>query len=457
MVKAKRVISLILAVCCGSLWGVSLNFSGSFRTEADLYNKPNLGVPNTNDSKTFLSARALLEPKLVIDDHFSLKSQWSLLTSPNFTPNGTQALGQGQGGYIFGDPNTIGLFLSRVWLEWISDFGLVRIGRMPVSWGYGLIWDSGDDIWDNYQTTWDRLEYRLQLGHLVGALAYSKPYKLSVLGNESDQDIYTAYIRYDNPEDEIEGGILGQREVRSGSPSAIMGMANPYHIGISQPNLPPIAVQGPYPTADYIVDVYLKKTVDQFSFGGEVAWVTGTGITPTNGPVPVNALGAMANITYDNHSIKAFLDFLYASGDSNLSGGHMNGFVLLHRNRSPGLILGRELLGNYTGNTAGMGSLVYYGAPNTFSGVYYFRPGFRVDWSETWGTGIEVLVAQKAATLGPADPANLGVEVDLGVDHAFYKNFDAGLDLGYLFAGAGLGASSGVGVFAVRGTVAVKF
>jgi hypothetical protein len=456
MTKRIHVTALALFVLCGQSWGASLNFTGNFRTEASLFNRPGLSAPNTNTTKTYIQGRALLEPKLVIDDHFSIKSQWSLLASPTLTPNAAQPLGQGQGGYIFGDPNSASLLMSRAWLEWVSDFGIVRLGRMPVSWGYGLVWDAGDEIWDDFQTTWDRIEYRLQFGHLIGALAYSKPRKLSVLGNDSDQDFYSLFIKYENPEDDVEGGIMVERQVRSGSPADLMGAANPYHIsGAATTALPPLAVSGPYPTSNYVVDAYVKKTIDQFTFGGEVGWATGNAVTPFGGPVTMSAVGAIANITYEYHKVKGFVDFLYASGDSNLAGGHMNGFVLLHRNRRPGLILGRELLGPYSGNNAAQGSLFYYGTASTFSGAWYLRPGFRVDWSDTWGTGIEFIYAQKAVTAG--DAANLGFEVDLGVDHAFYKNFDVGLDLGYLFAGAGLGAGTSQGVFAVRTTASLKF
>ena len=67
----------------------------------------------------------------MVDDHFSVRSQWSLLTSPRFTPDATLALGSGHGAYVFGDVSSSALVLSRAWLEWTSDFGVFRLGRMP--------------------------------------------------------------------------------------------------------------------------------------------------------------------------------------------------------------------------------------------------------------------------------------------------------------------------------------
>lgn len=191
----------------------SMNFSGSFRTEATSYT--NLGQTSAKESKQFLMGRALLDPNLLIDDHFSIRSQWSLLTSPAFTPKATQPLGNGQGGFIFGDVQSASLSLNRAWLEWTSDFGVVRLGRVPISWGYGLTWDAGNQIWDDYQTTDDRLEYRLHLGNVIGALAYTKARKFSVLENTNDQEFYTAYLQYDNPELDVEGGIYFEKQTRS--------------------------------------------------------------------------------------------------------------------------------------------------------------------------------------------------------------------------------------------------
>ncbi len=459
----KLILLACLTLFSTSVFAVSMNFSGHFRSDAASYSRLGLGLPNTN-TKNFIGARALLNPNVVIDDHFSLKSQWSLLTSPNFTPNATQALGTGQGGFIFGDTNTSYMVLSRAWVEWTSDFGVMRVGRMPVSWGYGLLYDAGNSVWDDFQTTMDRIEYRLHLGHVVGAVAYSKLNKNSVLGNQNDQEFYSAYLQYDNPELEVEGGIMYEKQSRSSAQTPINQYAlpqsatNPTLQADNTTPLPWLATgSAPYPLSNNVVDVYLKKSMGYFTLGGELSWINGTARDPITGAIDsLNALGFLGSASYEYHSVKAFLEVLYASGDNNLSAGHQNGFVLLHRNRRPGLILGRELLGAFHGNTVAQGSCVYYGNPGSFSGCLYFRPGIRVDWSPTWASGLELIVARKAATQ-PNEPGNLGVEVDGGTEYSPYKNFDLGINLGYLFPGAGLGVPNPQGVFAVRTTGSVKF
>lgn len=446
------------------LFAASMNFSGSFRTEATSYT--NLGQTSGKESKQFLMGRALIDPNLLIDDHFSVRSQWSLLTSPAFTPKATQPLGNGQGGFIFGDIQSASLNLNRAWLEWTSDFGVVRLGRVPISWGYGLTWDAGNRIWDDYQTTDDRLEYRLHLGNVIGALAYTKSRKLSVLENADDQDFYTVYLQYDNPELDVEGGIYFEKQTRSNPANGITGPATSNNPFAQDPNTPndqktPLGKLTPYPKNNNAVDVYLKKTTGRFTFGGEVTWLSGKAYNLAGGDdIDLNAFGAIGNVTFAYHKIKAFTEVVYATGDKNINDGSSTAFSLIHLNRArPGLILGRELLGTYHGNTVSQGNLLVYGNQNSFSGLLFARPGFRVDWSPSWASGVEVVIARKAATQDGED-ANLGWELDLGTDYNVYKNFDLGLNMGFAFPGNGIPVPAGgehKSIFAIRTTAALKF
>lgn len=455
-----RLLTLLGTFSASFCFAVSMNFNGHFRSEATFYN--NLALA-PDSSKSFLSGRGLLQPNLIVDDHFQVRSQWSLLTSPKFTPDATVPLGQGQGAYVFGDPNSAALLLSRAWLEWTSDFGVFRLGRMPVSWGYGLLYDAGNGVWDDFQTTFDRLEYRLHLGHVVGALAYSKGRKLSVMGNTNDQEFYSIYLQYDNPEIDVEGGILYEKQARSSSQGADylattnLPSPNPYRHP-TNPALYPLSGKMPYPISNNLVDVYLKKTLGYFTIGGELGWMNGdaTDFNGDNKRDSLNALGMVVTASYEYHKVKGFVEALYASGDPNLNGGHLNGFVTLHRNRRPGLILGRELLGPYFNNDVGMGSLVVYGDNGAFSGVIYVRPGFRIDWSPSWASGVEVIWAQKAVAAA-GEKKNLGIEVDLGTEYAVYKNFDLGLNIGFLFPGEGLRVTTPRTAFALRSTAALRF
>jgi len=376
-------------------------------------------------------------------------------------------LGTGIGGFVYGDTATNGLVLNRAWLEWTSDFGVVRLGRMPFSWGYGLLWDAGG-MWDDYGTTLDRLEYRLHLGHIVGAMAYSKPRKKSVWGHKNDADFFTFYLQYDNPEADVEGGLIYEKQTRSNSQGSNLKSDNPLGYPASSPFVSDANVTYPFPLNVNVVDLYLRKTVGYFTLGGEANWITGEANkyeANNEKNATMNALAATVNATYEFHRLKAFAEFLYASGDSNVGNDQLTGFVLLHPNRRAGFILGRELLGKYSsvddGSTGkvGNGSMVVYGNSGSFSGVIFLRPGFRFDWSPSLATGLEVVYAKKASVQNN-EQSHLGTEIDLGTDYSVYKNFDLGVNAGVLFPGKGIIEPMGLEqktVFGFRTTASLKF
>lgn len=443
---------------------VSMNFNGMFRFEGDYYS--NLALRPDTAKKTYLLGKALVDPTLVIDDHFSLKSQWTMLGSPSFAPSssaGGNPLGPGQGGYVFGDVATNSLVLNRVWLEWTSDFGVLRIGRMPFTWGYGLMWDSGNRMWDDFQTTLDRVEYRLHLGYVVGGIAYSKMRKLSVLAENNDQQFYTVYLQYNNPEIEVEGGIIYEKQGRNGQDADLTDSGsppiphNPYKVSGTGTE-PPLSDVTGYPLSNSVVGVYLKKTWGHLSLGGEVSWLTGEAVDFDGDGTRdgLDAYGALVSASYEADKFKIFLETVFATGDTDFNDKKLNGFVLLNRNRRPGIILGRELLGPYLRDDVQQGGLVYYGDPNSFSGVLYFRPGIRVDWSRAWSTGLEVIIARKATGRG-SEEKHLGIEVDLGADYAIYRNMNLGLTAGYLIPGLGLRVVNPVGAFALRVSAGLTF
>lgn len=453
---------LFLALCIFSTLGfaVSMNFSGNFRTEGLSYSR----LPTKEQSKQYLAGRFLLDPNLVIDDHFSVKSQWNLINSKNLTNGASSSLGIANDGWLYGDNDVNVMTLNKVWVEWTSDFGVVRLGRMPISWGYGLLWDAGNGIWDRFTDVRDRLEYRLHLGHVVGAVAYSKFRKESTIGQPGDQDFYTLYLQYDNPELDVEGGIVYEKQVRSETQAAYFttGPGNPYYLpttgAYAYASPYPLATKSPYPHSNNVLDAYLRKSVGSFTFGGELTWLKGDAFDYNGSGTfqDMDAWGAMANITYQGHKIKAFAEFLYSGGDNDLTDKDLKGFVLLNRNRSPGIILGKELVGAYAGNGANRGNLQVYGNADSFSGVYYIRPGIRVDWSPAWASGLEVIHARKAA-VKDAEEATLGTEIDLGTDYNVYKNFDLGGNFAVLFPGKGLQVPDPATIFAFRTTASLRF
>lgn len=445
---------------------VTMNFEGNFRAEGSYYNNTGLGNAAIPKDKAFIYSRALLNPSVVIDDHFSVKSQWSLLSSPTFAPaNGNfagSAMVVGNGGYLLGDPAATALVLGRAWLEWTSDVGVLRLGRMPFDWGYGLLWDDGSrDIWDDFQTTLDRVEYRLNLGYINFGVSYTKTWKGATLGSGSDSVFFSGFLQYKNPETDFEGGILYENQWRAPDLAASFksGKSNPWSVPASVPaaSQPNLAKATPFPQSNHVLDLYVKKGLGAFTVGGEFSYLAGKAIDFGNDGTAddLGAFAFVARAQYEKHQLRAYAEILYASGDDNINDNTQSGFLLLHRNRRPGLILGRELLGPYASNAVSQGSCVAYSGPNTFSGCLYGKLGASYDWTSTIATGLDLIYARKVA-VGGGEESSLGFEVDAGVSYLLYQNFTVGSNLGLLLPGAGLGPNTDA-AFAFRGTAALTF
>lgn len=468
-VASRAVFATVLVA--PQAFAVTMNFEGSFRTEGSYYNNTGLGNGAIPKDKAFLYNRALLNPSVVIDDHFSVKSQWSLLSSPTFAPSSQSFAGSamvvGNGGYILGDPNATAMLLQRAWLEWTSDVGVLRLGRMPFNWGYGLLWDDGSrDIWDDFQTTLDRVEYRLNLGYINFGVSYSKTFKASTLGSGGDSIFFSGFLQYKNPETDFEGGILYENQWRSpdltanfkGPSNPAAKNPNPWYVppvaGFTQPNL---AKNTPYPLSNHVLDIYVKKGLGAFTLGGEFSYLAGKAID-FGGDGTADDLGAFALVAraqYEKHQLKAYAEVLYATGDDNINDNTQSGFLLLHRNRRPGLILGRELLGPYATSAVSQGSCTAYSGPNTFSGCLYGKVGASYDWTSTISTGLDLIYARKVA-IAAGEESSLGFEIDAGVAYLLYQNFTVGGNAGLLLPGAGIGPNTDA-AFAVRGTAALNF
>ena len=155
------------------------------------------------------------------------------------------------------------------------------------------------------------------MGHVIGALAYSKSRKGSVLGSNNDEDIISIFLRYDNPESEFEFGAMYEKQIRSTSQqAAFQTAATSASLGLS-----PLMTSAPHPLTHSVIDAFAKKSIKHFTFGGEITWLTGNSVdfNGDGGLDNLNALGLLLSTSYDFHDVRVFLDFLYAGGDENLT------------------------------------------------------------------------------------------------------------------------------------------
>jgi hypothetical protein len=188
-----------------------------------------------SNNATFETLFLKLQPKAIVNDNIVIKSEfWA----------GNPAYG------LFGDayPYTFdqrqfystqsrGAFFSaqRLWGEFTTDFGVITLGRAPLNWGLGVFWNAGDNLWDRYESTGDQIRLTSKFGSFSfspGVAIYSTGNALGGactftggagtnlctpgLGSGSVAD-YFIQLKYENLEEDFEGGVNFVRRIAGGS------------------------------------------------------------------------------------------------------------------------------------------------------------------------------------------------------------------------------------------------
>ena len=128
----------------------------------------------------YLTMRARLEPEIRIAEALKIKSTMDVFDNVVWGDNENIAATP----FFAGDPSTtqpdgtvVDAFkVRRVWVEWTTLFGLLRLGRQPSHWGMGLLANSGDGFDDDFGdnnggSTYDRVIFATRPIDLVKGLA----------------------------------------------------------------------------------------------------------------------------------------------------------------------------------------------------------------------------------------------------------------------------------------------
>ncbi len=231
---------LVMGWVASSASAMDLDWGGQFRTEAHWLNNPTMTntynadpdrvgkggyyIPGTGSNWAIFQPVFLrLKPKVIVNDNISIKSEF-WVGDPIYGVYGSGVpYGRDQRGFnsTYNRGSTISA--QRFWGEYVSDIGTVQLGRAPMHWGLGLVWNNGDGLWDRYQSTGDTVRMVSKFGAFSFVPSYVK-YSIgnslsgsclptSPLGgctsvgyNPTVSD-YSVAIKYENLDEELEGGV----------------------------------------------------------------------------------------------------------------------------------------------------------------------------------------------------------------------------------------------------------
>ncbi len=180
-----------------------LTWDGYYRGRALAYDS--LSLSTSNESTEGFSAafdhRMSLRPSWLLSEHAALRAQvdlfpyqlWGEQTATHVDPvtgeetatafaDGTESVGAG-------------LVATRAWAEAYTPVGRFALGRMPMEWGAGILWNPGNDPEDEYGDTADRLQYSTRVGPVFVMGAYDVQFE-GFLGAEDDMQAASLGVGY---------------------------------------------------------------------------------------------------------------------------------------------------------------------------------------------------------------------------------------------------------------------
>jgi hypothetical protein len=416
----KGLVSSALVLASGSAGAATFSVSGNHRFGTNLFNNLDLHSgtdPGAGNTTAFLENRILLRPDVVVDDRFTVRSEFSLL---DVGPASSNRVPENFGAPLGSDATQANgaslVKLRRAYLEWASDWGVFTVGRMPKNWGLGLLYNAGNNVFDDFGTTTDRVGFKAMLGNLILQLGYEKGAE-GLINNEGDDiDIYELAIEYTNPESLFDVGLLYTRNVRTAGAVSLM-------------------------PSSHDLSIYSLKRWGDLQLGGEFVNINAKG--PGNAQ---SVIGLLAQADYMPSNWNFGLDLGLATADGALS-------YNFHPNYRPFLILFNQSLGS-RGTSAKLSSV--RGGPT----------GAPVGGAVANGDGNGGFVLKgnvgytfegKVFTLGTdfgyaslarqgSNPGSvLGFETDVHLTQKWYENFSTSYAVGFLFPGSAYGPKAQVG------------
>ena len=431
-------------------------------------------TPGGSNDASFEDLFMRLKPKITVNDNVYIKSEF-WLGDPVFGlfGNGVPYSNDLTQYYSTGNRGSV-ITAQRYWAEFLTDVGTVQVGRAPLNWGLGIVWNAGDDMWARYMSTADTIRFIAKFGsfsfspayivystgNAVGGACLWGPANGGIFCNPAPgsggvQD-YSLLLKYENPEEDMEVGVNFIRQIAGGSESEFNGPssnppATPPATGPSSNPVSPVAM-------NYNVwDIYGKKKIGKFTIAGEVPIIAGN-----LGGATYNTFAVAAEAGYKfSDSWDTGLKLGHAPGQEDSTSGVATQFhsFTFHPNYHLGLIMFNYQFANFAGpntlndaNATNSTLLSPYDNPITNANYLSWNGAFHTDkwdfhtvWTfaranETAENGQYFWnIWQRRYVLnnsGLSQDPSLGWEMDYGITFQWDESFQVGVDAGWWFPGA---------------------
>lgn len=470
------VISLMSAAGIKDVHALQLDWSGQFWADQHWLNNYQLsrGTPGYDREQSLIDAGGYytpgtgekniiwysmfmrLNPKLVVNDSINIKSEWHV-GSPifGFWGRGWPTYDEERVNFTGSQRDNFAIGAQRFWANLITDFGTVELGRAPLDWGLGAIWNDGSELFDRYQSTGDMVRLTSKFGNFSiqpalvkvtsgsnvgGALAFQNGTlsTTQVVQGHDDVTDYDLAVKYDNSEEDFEFGMMWTR--RSGNVAQKTIFFNPQLTGSTRINY-------------NLFDFYAHKKWGRWSVGGEIPLFNGD----------IGAIDGQNEFTYKTYAVVVEGQYSSDVWDIGLKLGHVPGqpptavgdkkfnAVFLNKNYDLGLIMFNYNISGLTANNPDTITAPNspYGSAVVNANYIALKPDVKFDkW--TFSLGLVAAWADQVAQggrqfynyerrqffNGVANQARfMGYEIDPGVTFKWDENFVLNWTTGFWFPG----------------------
>lgn len=341
--------ALTLGVDAPQVQALDLDWQGRFQVETNSlfgyshgeaidkgYNIPRNADTPASFQNLFLSLR----PRVLVNDNVSIFSDlWFNSPDAGFFGSNTT----GGGAYSINRTGNAAVSARALYAEVATDFGTFRVGRMPLHFGLGLIWNSSaPGNRSRLPSYGDGMSLTTKLGSFKVTPAFVKYQQARLTGStqafQADSGItdYALNLSYQNEDEQMDAGLQFMR--RLAGPAS--GILDPF---ATTPPGGPVAVTG---YVYNVWDFYAKKKAGMMTYAVEVPLASGLVASQSYSTV-AGAFHARADLS-DFWNLK--LNLGAASGQGNQSPNKLTAFYF-HPDYRPGLIMFNYNLRNISKGT----------------------------------------------------------------------------------------------------------
>lgn len=169
---AGRALLASLLLAPGMAHAGELTWEGFYRGRGLLYDSLSLSTanPNAEGTSTVFDHRLDLRPSWLISEHAAVHAQLDVLAWTTWGGNPAtytdpltdEPIATAQADGV--SPVDGEIQATRAWAEAYTPIGRFAMGRMPMQWGAGILWNAGLDPLSEYGDTADRVQFTTRAG-----------------------------------------------------------------------------------------------------------------------------------------------------------------------------------------------------------------------------------------------------------------------------------------------------